>query len=170
MQTYSIFSIPDGPAGTADTLDMMRTLTIDAQFDPITRLYALKILNSSMARNAVEFGKAVWRWVRAHVRLIDEPFETLHHVANTPDGNDMLHALDRGEPWINGDCDDMAILAGSLIFALGYPVRYTAVKPAGQADYQHVFAEMMLGGSWYAVDPTVDDIPDGLFDHLTMDV
>ena len=164
MQTYELFEIDDGQSGTQQTLDIMVSLTHNAQLDPITRGTALRILNASMAKNTSDYGKAVWRWVRRRVRLVDEPFELIQYPEY------LLQELDQGAPMVDGDCDDATTLAAALLFALGIPVRFVAVKPAGGPAYLHVFAEMLAGGQWWAVDPTVISIPAGSFDRLVQEV
>ena len=147
---------------------MMAELTYKAQFYEITRHTALSILNASMSRNTVEYGKAVWRWVRRRLRLVDEPFEYIQRPEY------LLGELAAGRfPFVNfisGDCDDGATLAAILIFALGIPVQFVAVKASGAPAYQHVFCEMLAGGQWFAVDPTVVNIPGGNFDYLIVEV
>lgn len=163
MLTYNIFEIPEGPAGTEETLAAMADLVMLAQLEPITRSTAIRILNASMARDRLQYGKAVWRWVRRRVRLLDEPFELIQPPPF------LLGQLQKKRT-CDGDCDDATTLAAALIFAIGVPVRLVAVRPAGAADFIHVFCEMLAGGDWWAVDPTVVQQPGGLWDRLVMEV
>jgi transglutaminase-like putative cysteine protease len=164
MLTYRIFQIADGPQGTFETMQHAREMVIAAQLDPIVRSTALRIRNASMSSTTLDFGKAVWRWVRRRVWLVDEPVELIQ----PPEW--LLHQLDSGHSQVDGDCDDIATLAAALIVALGIPVQFVAVKPAGVAAYMHLFIEMGYAGQWYIVDPTVVNIPGGHFDRMVLEV
>lgn len=164
MLTYDVFEISDGSEGTGETLLVMQDLAAGAQLDPITRHTALRILNASMSRDRIQYGKAVWRWVRRRVRLVDEPIELIQ----PPEF--LLGMLDSGHYTVDGDCDDATTLAAALIFALGIPVRFVAVRITGTVPFAHVFCEMLAGGAWWAVDPTVIQIPPGPFDRMVMEV
>jgi len=153
--------IADGTAGTSQTLARMAELTRQAQLDPIVRTAALRLWPAS--GKPVEFGAQVRAWVRRNVRYVGEFYETL----TPPDW--MLHQMESGGRAF-GDCDDMAMLAAALIACLGFPVRFTAVKPEGSGDYVHVFAEMNDGPNWYMVDPVARTLPAGAWDVLRLEV
>lgn len=57
---------------------------------------------------------------------------------------------------IEGDCDDISTLAAALLKALGYRVRFTAIRYSPDVDaIEHVFVEALDGGSWRIMDLTV---------------
>lgn len=140
----------------------MAELTNAAQLDPVTRTLALQLWKGAGER-AYAMGSLVRRFVRSRVGFVLEPIEMLH----PPDW--MLHQIRIGQrPY--GDCDDMAMIAAALLVAVGIPVRFAAVKPAGEEEFIHVFVEMFDKGRWYAVDPTANQIPPGEWDFLRLDV
>ncbi len=154
--------LPEGVAGTQQTLEAMRELTTAAQLDPIVRSIALQLWRRGGER-PYETASLVRRFVRSRVGFVMEPVEMLH-----PPGWMLRQVAAGGRPY--GDCDDMAMIAGALLVALGIPVRFTAVKPAGDDDYVHVFAEMFDRGTWYMVDPTASQVPPGTWDVLRVEV
>jgi transglutaminase-like putative cysteine protease len=154
--------LPEGVAGTQRTLEAMRELTAAAQLDPIVRSFALQLWRGAGER-PYETASLVRRFIRSRVGFVLEPVEMLHR----PEW--MLRQVAAGgRPY--GDCDDMAMIAGALLTALGIPVRFAAVKPAGDDDYIHVYAEMFDGGTWYVVDPTASQVPPGTWDVLRVEV
>lgn len=56
---------------------------------------------------------------------------------------------------IEGDCDDVAVLAASIAKAIGYDVRFTALQTTTLWEYDHVFAEIFDRGNWIPIDITV---------------
>lgn len=54
-----------------------------------------------------------------------------------------------------GDCDDMATLAGALCLSRGILARYTAICSESPLEYDHVFCEARIGTNWIPIDPTV---------------
>lgn len=140
---YKVRTIGSGPSGTRQTLHVMAELTNAAQLEPITRHTALQILG--LNRTPAEFAESVRHWVRRHMTLVDEPVEMI----SRPEWM-LAH---RGRRRLVGDCDDAAVLAGTLILALGIPVRYVAVGAPGE-PYSHVFPEAHVNGRWESYDPT----------------
>lgn len=56
-----------------------------------------------------------------------------------------------------GDCDDMAVLLGSMLCNRGYIVRYTVISTSPIVpEFRHVFTEVYCGSDrWMALDPAV---------------
>lgn len=147
MQNFSLETISSGPSGTAETLTVMAQLTVDAQFSPITRTTAVRLLGSS--RDGADFAERVRRWVGRHMTLVDEPVEMIAR----PEW--MLDHI--GRKRLVGDCDDAAVLFGALVFALGIGVRYVAVAPPEDPSlYIHVFPEVFAREQWLPMDPTTN--------------
>jgi len=140
----------------------MRELTLKAVEAPITRETALSLWTRA-GEDVRRYGAAVRLWVSQHVRFVLEFPEQLH----APDW--MLEQIRAHKP-VFGDCDDMAMLAAALLLSLGIPVRFAAVKPAGDPDYIHVFTELFDAGTWYMLDPTADQIPPGVWDVMRQDI
>lgn len=56
---------------------------------------------------------------------------------------------------MEGDCDDMSIMASALLCCVGIPARVTAIKSQSIDEFDHVFSEARIGMDWIPVDPTV---------------
>jgi transglutaminase-like putative cysteine protease len=56
---------------------------------------------------------------------------------------------------MEGDCDDMAIMSASLLCCASIPARLTAIQSLNADEYDHVFTEAKVDGTWIPVDPTV---------------
>jgi len=118
------------------------------------RYRALKIGAGVHAQNDNEYALDVENFVRDNVRLVGEPEEVLVHPLR------LLQDLDKG--MAAGDCDDMATLAGALLYALGIVrLRLKAICRDREGYYRHVFLEYRLADNerWRALDPTVDFPP-----------
>jgi len=88
--------------------------------------------------------EAVQNWVRNNVRYTMDVADV--ETLKTP----VALLYDRF-----GDCDDMALLAGTLLSSIGHPVRYVATGSNG-SDYDHVYMETRIGNNWMGVETTED--------------
>lgn len=57
--------------------------------------------------------------------------------------------------YMEGDCDDMAIMGCALLSNAGLLCRMTAIQSQNDFEYDHVFSEVRIGTHWIPVDPTV---------------
>lgn len=66
--------------------------------------------------------------------------------------------------YFEGDCDDAATLYAALLKALGFPVRFVAIRFDSTPDFKHVFIETYhmkivdaeVRSLWIRLDPTVE--------------
>jgi len=129
--------IPGGPAGTLITLEAMANL-------------ARKGLN-----DAYPFAIACIENVDAlTIRKVDGFLRS--SFVYREEENEVL----RGVDWLvahgfEGDCDDMAIMGASMTKSIGFPSRFTAIKPYNPDEFEHVFCEARIGTDWVPIDPTV---------------
>jgi hypothetical protein len=56
--------------------------------------------------------------------------------------------------YTGGDCDDKAILAGSILKRKGIPFRFAVVTNSPFKDYHHIYPEIYLGVTWVPFDAT----------------
>ena len=56
-----------------------------------------------------------------------------------------------------GDCDDMAILLGAMLEAIGHPVRLVIIgpDPLRQDLFTHIYLEVFHKGRWIPLDATM---------------
>lgn len=61
--------------------------------------------------------------------------------------------------YTRGDCDDLTLLAASLLNAVGVAVQIVAVKLPGSEVYNHVLLRANIRGEWRWFDPCNKDTP-----------
>lgn len=67
----------------------------------------------------------------------------------------MLNGLEMSGKLV-GDCDDITTLHATLLTALGFPVRFVAIRSVrDDANYDHVYLETNLDGEWIMFDVTI---------------
>lgn len=108
-------------------------------------------LAADLARDSAPMGKvsqaqAIWQWVTSNIYYLEDPFSDDHF--QTP-----AVTLKRGA----GDCDDQAILLGSLLRSIGIEVRLVFVfdaPPTGSPTEfpAHVYIEGNVQGQWAAME------------------
>lgn len=134
----------DGVAGTEQTINVMRQLVDEAQRDPAFRRLATDIVRSAPAFDDVAEAEALYNWVRSNIRFTKDPVtkETLY----PPQELLKIRA---------GDCDDISMLLGAFLMAVGYPARLVTVGANANApdQFSHVYVEGQVGGQWIPMDP-----------------
>ena len=70
---------------------------------------------------------------------------------------EVLHSAIRMLDLRAGDCDDMAILLGAMLEAIGHPVRLvlTGPDPLRQDLFTHIYLEVFHKGRWIPLDATM---------------
>ena len=130
--------------GTQQTLEVMAQLA--RQGSSVASPVAAHLV--SVRGGVADFVSNLDRFLRHNFVYREERDEVLRTV------DFMLHdfnTLGRME----GDCDDMSIMSGSLLCAAGISARLTAIQSADPFEYDHVFTEARVGSDWVVVDPTV---------------
>jgi transglutaminase-like putative cysteine protease len=135
--------IPEGEEGTRATLDIMVALTRRYGANPHVIDAARALVGDEAAKDFYAEARRIHEFVRDNIRYTQDPFG-LEQV-NTP-----LETLYEQK----GDCDDMALLAGALMAAVGHPVRYVAIGEDEPNVYTHVYLETKIGENWIASDPS----------------
>ena len=96
--------------------------------------------------------KALFEWVQQHIRYTKDTFQV-----------EVLHSAKRMLELRAGDCDDMAILLGAMLEAIGHPVRLvlSGPNPLRQDLFTHIYLEVFHKGR---LDPVGchHALPDGL--------
>lgn len=125
------------------TLQWMARETQLAQQDPSLRLFAEKLVTGVFPHDYLSEYVAVANWVRTHIRYSRDPI-TIEQL-KTP------QAVLETE---TGDCDDLAILVGSLVGTLGAKVRFVAGGFAVNS-LSHVWCEAWEPNikAWVVLDP-----------------
>lgn len=134
--------IPDGRAGTIETLKIMSQVARNGKTSLPVRNMALSLIKGLDHKDWVGQIKALHRFVRDKIQYVKDidGVETLQ----TPDVTLQLAA---------GDCDDKSILLASLLGAIGHPTRFVAIGK-NDDDFVHVYPETRVGNKWLALETT----------------
>jgi len=100
-------------------------------------------------------------WLRRVWRIVDDP--TTAEFVRSPQ-----FQLRCGR--FEGDCDDAATLAASLLHALMIPCQLVAIRQAGESDFSHVFVH--VPHYQLIIDPIIpaELLPPRFQEALTLDV
>jgi len=135
-----------GEAGTKQTVDLMRKLVDQAVSDQRFVRFAKEIVRGVPSYNDIGEAHAVYAWVSGNIRYTKDPVtkETLYPPT------ELLKIR-------SGDCDDIAMLMGAIMIALGYPARLItiAASPEAPQEFSHVYLESEVpagSGQWVAMD------------------
>lgn len=139
---FYLGSLPDGEAGTWETLGVMAEIAKHYKTHPAIRLLSLDIISDLPGKDFAGEARRIFEWVRENIRYVMDvnEVETIH----TPD---VLLRLRQG------DCDDMATLLAAMLESVGHPARFVAVGPMPGA-FEHVYVETRIANAWIAADPT----------------
>jgi transglutaminase-like putative cysteine protease len=140
--------IPKGYPGTRRTVEHMRILIRDGVKDFYVRQKAIDILleRGIPAKDYLGEIRALFEWVQGNVRYTKDPFRL-----------EVLHSARRMLELRAGDCDDVAILLGAMLEAVGHPVRLalTGPNPLRPRFFTHVYLEVHHRGRWIPLDATM---------------
>ncbi len=140
--------IPKGYLGTARTVEHIKELIRAGAKDFYVRQRAIDTLLEKRVKPKDYLGeiKALFEWVQRNVRYTKDPFRV-----------EVLHSARRMLELRAGDCDDMAILLGAMLEAIGHPVRLVLVGPDPLRPrlFTHVYLEVYHRGRWIPLDPTM---------------
>ena len=90
--------------------------------------------------------KALFEWIQQHIRYTKDTVQV-----------EVLHSAKRMLELRAGDCDDMAILLGAMLEAIGHPVRLvlSGPDPLRQDLFTHIYLEVFHKGRWISLDATM---------------
>lgn len=97
-------------------------------------------------RNRANIANAVYNWMKANIQYVRDPF----HI-------EWLQAPEVTLQLKSGDCDDMSILATSLLGSMGIPVRLMVIsQDAKTKQFGHIYAEYQeQNGNWIPFDVVI---------------
>lgn len=146
-QRAQLCAMPEGVAGIRYTLNAMSKLTRQFKTDPDIIELARNIVRAVPEKNYFQEASAIQQWVRDNIRYVRD-------VADVETLATPIETLRQR----SGDCDDKSLLAGSLLAAIGFPVRYVAWAFDAPDLFEHVYAEINMGrhrsGHWLGVETT----------------
>jgi hypothetical protein len=140
--------IPKGYLGTQKTITHIQALIRAGAKDFYVRQKAIDILLAKAVKPKDYLGeiKALFEWVQHNIRYTKDPFRV-----------ELLHSARRMLELRAGDCDDMTILLGSMLVAIGHPVRLvlTGPDPLRPKLFSHIYLEAFHKGRWIPLDATM---------------
>lgn len=140
--------IPKGYRGTLKTVEHVIELIKQGTKDFYVRQTAIDILLQKGVRPKDYLGeiKALFEWVQDNIRYTKDPFRV-----------EVLHTARRMLQLRAGDCDDMSILLGSMLEAIGHPVRLvvSGPDPLQPRLFTHIYLQVYLQGRWISLDATM---------------
>jgi hypothetical protein len=145
-ETYTM-PLLGGDAGVEQTINEMRGLVDEALRDSSIIRMATDIVRGAPAFDDYAEARALYEWVRGNIRFTKDPVnkEKLYPPA------ELLKIR-------AGDCDDISMLMGTLLMAVGYPARLmtVAASPGAPDQFSHVYVEGEVpagSGQWLPMDP-----------------
>lgn len=143
-----LHKIPSGYRGTLKTVEHIVDLVKKGAKDFKVRQTAIDVLRQRAVKPKDYLGeiKALFEWVQQHIRYTKDTFRV-----------EVLHSARRMLELRAGDCDDMAILLGAMLEAIGHPVRLviTGPDPLRQDLFSHIYLEVFHKGRWVPLDATM---------------
>lgn len=112
---------------TQETLRLMKKLVEKWHLHPVFVQFTRKVCDAAGAHTRVDEAKAIHAWIRSAVSYrhdpvgaewVQDPFETAFKTKA-------------------GDCDDMAVLTGTMLQSIGHPCRMCAVWWQGRDQFSH---------------------------------
>ena len=144
----SLGHIPAGWLGTQKTVEHVQALIRAGAKDFYVRQKAIDILLEKQVKPKDYLAeiKALFEWVQQHIRYTKDTFQV-----------EVLHSAKRMLELRAGDCDDMAILLGAMLEAIGHPVRLalSGPNPFRQDLFTHIYLEVFHKGRWIPLDATM---------------
>lgn len=144
--------IPANNTGTRITVDRMIELIRKRAYDPSVRQAASRIVAGVDGRQTGRQIATIRKWMANNFRFLRDPrgVEMLHDPV-------VLLRQFKDHGYIQGDCDDAGILAGTLGRSIGLRGRVVTVSfdPTGK-PFSHTWTDLSdaLGRSWVQMDVT----------------
>lgn len=140
--------IHKGYSGTRETIEKIKNLINKGARDFYVRQQAIDILMQKGVppKAYLKEIQTLFQWVQMNIRYTKDP----HNV-------EVLHSARRMLQLRAGDCDDIAILLGSMLESVGHPVRLilTGPDPRRSDLFSHVLLEVNYCGRWISLDATM---------------
>jgi hypothetical protein len=159
-----------GVGGTEKTIEKMHRLVEQAKLDPTIQRIATWI-RLSVPQDARGKGKeiadAIFYWVKRHGVFQSDPFQVEQITSLLASAKPVMDARRagayRGPGIFQGDCDSFAMWVAALGGVLGLQYAFGTCKTdASRPDeFSHVWAELLVGGQWYALDPSTPSASPG---------
>lgn len=154
-QTYpqtkaTLKGIPNGGAGVRATMREMAKVVTEAKKDITLRELALSIVENAPRKCWSCEAKLIQQYIYNNIRYVRDI-----------DGIETIATPQKTLQYKQGDCDDVSVLAATLLQCVGHPVRFVAVGFNGGA-ISHVLIETLIGNQWLPMELT-EEVPFGQY-------
>jgi hypothetical protein len=132
--------IPEGDAGTAETIKWIRKFIYLGVRDPAVNRLAVAIVQSVPPYDQTAEAKAIYQWVRQNIRFTGDIFNT--ETVRTP--QEILNVR-------AGDCDCInGVLIPTLLESVGIEARVVTVAADDSRPemFSHIYPQANLDGRW----------------------
>lgn len=140
--------IPNGGAGVRATMRAMAKVVAEAKKDIHLRELALSIVESAPRKCWSCEAKLIQQYIYNNIRYVRDI-----------DGIETIATPQKTLQYKQGDCDDVSVLAATLLQCIGHPARFVAVGFNGRC-ISHVLVETLIGSEWLPMELT-EQIPFG---------
>ncbi len=135
-----------GDQGTQQTVELMRRLVDEALADQDFVNTAVRIVKTAPAYHDMGELQALYKWVKQNIRFTKDPVT-----------KEKLYPPQQLLRIKAGDCDDISMLLGALLLAVGYPARLITISanPSQPNEFSHVYTEGEAppgSGNWIPMD------------------
>lgn len=145
-----IVTIGTGSRGIYNTLKVMRGVIIDSNNRHFTRELALSIISGCQPHNYKCEAERIQQYIHSRILYVRDI-----------KGVETIATPEKTVEYGRGDCDDMVILAASLLRSIGFDVIMLAVG-FNNALFSHVLLEVEISGKWVAME-LIEPLPLGAY-------
>jgi hypothetical protein len=125
-----------GINGNLETLDFMKKMARERSRHPKIRQLALRIVSGAgvQSQNYYDEARAIGEYVQKKVRYVRD----INGVETVHDPLTIIDQIVRKEA--HGDCDDMSLLAATLLLSIGHQPFFKVVRYKGvMGPYNHIY-------------------------------
>lgn len=139
--------LPEGDAGTEQTIAVMRQLVDEAVKDPVVNRTAIDIVRGQPQFNPQADVDAIFRYVQNNFRYVLSPVGPFG-------GKQALRPVRSTLELRAGDCANMSVLIAALAGTIGYETKFVTVAAdsSDASQFSHVYPEVLVNGQWIALD------------------
>lgn len=143
LPPVALYGIPDGVDGVRATLAAMARIVREWRHRPELTEYTRRLVANLPEKDTHAEMASVFQFVRDCVRYVRDT-----------NGVERIQTPEYTLRYLQGDCDDQAILLAGMLESIGIPARFVAVGFSPDF-FEHVYVEAAPEFSeWIALDPT----------------
>lgn len=138
----TLAGLSPGPAGTRQTLHLMRNYVREFKKNIYIRELAMSLVRNESPKNYPAEAARLYEFVRDQIRYVRD-INGVETIA-TP-----IKTLE----YEQGDCDDKVVLLAALLESIGHPSRFRALG-FNNRGFSHVILDTKIGHRWIPMETT----------------